>query len=185
MQQPKYKKLKNHRFFLAMCAVPAVMLLIVCLTAAFCGGDKNAVTADVSASGILISETPETEMEPTVESVSEPELISLGEFTVTAYCPCVICCGEWSKEHPSRVGTDYVQMTASGTIPQEGRTIGVDPNVIPYGTIVVIFGHEYIAEDSGAALNGNTIDIYFDSHDEALDFGRQTTEVFVKNIKED
>lgn len=184
MRQSKYRRLKTRRI-LTVGAVFAIALLIIGLTAAFCGGDKSAAVVDASASNIPVSETPETETEPTVESASEPELISLGEFTVTAYCPCVTCCGEWSKEHPSRVGTDYVQMTASGTIPEEGRTIGVDPNVIPYGTVVVIFGHEYVAEDSGAALNGNTIDIYFDSHDEALDFGRQTVEVFVKNIKED
>ena len=113
------------------------------------------------------------------------EYKSLGDFTLTAYCPCVRCCGEWSAEHPSKVGTDYIQKTASGVIPAQGRTISVDTKLIPFGTAVVINGHEYIAEDRGGAIKGNTIDIYFDSHEEALEFGRQTAEVFIEIIKED
>lgn len=116
---------------------------------------------------------------------SEPEPESLGEFVLTAYCPCVKCCGEWSAEHPSRVGTDYIQKTASGTIPTAGRTISVDTSVIPFGTTVIIHGHEYVAEDRGGAIKGNRIDIFFDDHDEALEFGRQTAEVFIINNKED
>lgn len=115
----------------------------------------------------------------------DPEPENLGEFVLTAYCPCVKCCGEWSAEHPSRIGTDYVQKTASGTIPTAGRTIGVDPSVIPFGTTVIIRGHEYVAEDRGGAIKGNKIDIFFDDHNEALEFGRQTAEVFIINNKED
>lgn len=125
---------------------------------------------------------PEFEPEPDPEPVVE--YISLGEFTLTAYCPCVKCCGEWSAEHPSRIGTDYVQKTASGTIPIAGRTVSVDTSVIPFGSIVVINGHEYVAEDRGGAIKGNKVDVYFDSHDEALEFGRQMAEVFIKTIKE-
>lgn len=116
---------------------------------------------------------------------SEPEPESLGEFVLTAYCSCVKCCGEWSAEHPSRIGTDYVQKTASGTIPTAGRTISVDTSVIPFGTTVIIRGHEYVVEDRGGAIKGNKIDIFFDDHDEALEFGRQTAEVFITNNKED
>lgn len=116
---------------------------------------------------------------------SEPEPESLGEFVLTAYCPCVKCCGEWSAEHPSRVGTDYIQKTASGTIPTAGRTISVDTSVIPFGTTVIIHGHEYVAEDRGGAIKGNKIDIFFDDHNEVLEFGRQTAEVFIINNKED
>lgn len=105
---------------------------------------------------------------------------SLGTFTLTAYCPCVMCCGEWSAEHPSHSGTDYVQKTTSGTIPTAGRTIGVDPRIIPLGTTVVINGHEYIAEDCGGAIKGQRIDVFCSNHAEALAFGRQTAEVFIK-----
>lgn len=110
----------------------------------------------------------------------EPELVCLGEFRTTAYCTCVKCCGIWSSEHPSRVGTDYVQRTKSGTIPTAGRTVSVDPDVIPLGTVIIIDGHEYIAEDTGNAIKGNTLDIYFDSHEAAVEYGVQKKTIYIK-----
>jgi 3D (Asp-Asp-Asp) domain-containing protein len=100
--------------------------------------------------------------------IDPPEQISLGEFTITHYCACSRCCGK----------SDGV--TATGTQATEGRTIAVDPEVIPYGTKVLIDGHEYIAEDTGGAIRGNKIDIYVDSHQEAISRGRVVREVFVQ-----
>ena len=74
-----------------------------------------------------------------------------------------------------------MQKTASGTIPTAGRTIATDVSVIPFGTVVYIDGHEFVAEDRGGAVRGNHIDRYFNTHREAWDFGRQTVEVFIKN----
>lgn len=113
----------------------------------------------------------------------EPEWISLGEYILTAYCPCVKCCEIWSAEHPSRKGTNYIQKTASGTIPKAGRTIGADPKTIPYGTVILINGNEYTVEDTGSAARGKKlIDIFHATHQEALVFGRQKAEIFIKNI---
>ena len=127
-------------------------------------------------------ETGFTEIVPFMELKAEFE--SLGEFTLTAYCTCPKCCEEWSAEHPSRAGTGFVQKTASGTIPTPGRTISVDPRVIPFGMTVLIDGREYVAEDCGGAIKGNRIDILFKDHNETLDFGRQKTEVFIKTNEE-
>lgn len=113
-----------------------------------------------------------------LEPLPEPEYSTL-EVKVTAYCCCVKCCGIWSAEHESRIGTDYIQKTSSGTIPEEGRTIATDPKVIPTGSFVIIDGHQYIAEDVGGAIKGNRIDLYFDSHEEALEWGVRTREVIV------
>lgn len=96
------------------------------------------------------------------------EYESLGEYVLTAYCSCSRCSGGWGSK------------TATGTKCKEGRTIAVDPNKIPYGSTVVINGHEYVAEDCGGGIKGKHIDIYFDSHSEALKFGRQKAEVFKK-----
>ena len=64
---------------------------------------------------------------------------------------------------------------STGTVPKEGRTIAVDPKVIPYGSIVYIQDYGYfIAEDCGGAIKGNRIDLFFDSHSEAESFGKQT-----------
>ena len=97
----------------------------------------------------------------------------------TAYCSCPICCGTWSKDHPSRQGTDYEQHTTLGTVPVAGRTVAVDPEVIPLGSRIILDGHEYTAEDTGSGVKGNHIDIYFDSHEEALEWGVKTLEVQV------
>lgn len=119
-------------------------------------------------------------LEAVAELDPEPELIELGEFKTTAYCTCIKCCGVWSQEHPSRVGTDYVQKTASGTIPTAGRTVSVDTEVIPFGTVLVIDGHEYIAEDTGSAVKGQIIDIYFSTHEAAREYGVQYKTIYIK-----
>lgn len=88
-------------------------------------------------------------------------------FSVTAYCSCKKCCGSYSPE--VRGGEAH---TATGTVPAEGRTIAVDPSVIPYGTRVYIDGYgTFIAEDCGGAVKGNHIDMYFDTHEGAVAFG--------------
>lgn len=89
-----------------------------------------------------------------------------GEFKITHYCNCNICCGRWAGGP-----------TASGTIPSANRTIAVDPDVITLGTEVLIDGVQYIAEDTGSAIKGTRIDIYCDSHQEALDRGAYTATV--------
>lgn len=108
------------------------------------------------------------------------EYTCAGEYIVTAYCPCVKCCGTWSAGHPTRIGTDYIQKTASGTIPTAGRTIAADTSVLPFGTVVVIDGLEFVVEDRGSAIEGNRIDIFFETHEEALNWGKQTKMIYIK-----
>ena len=52
--------------------------------------------------------------------------------------------------------------------------------MLPFGTIVEINGIEYTVEDIGGAIKGNHIDIFFDTHEEALQFGKQKAEVYLK-----
>lgn len=103
------------------------------------------------------------------------KLVSLGEFKLTAYCSCPICCGEWAYNRPN--GIVY---GSTGEALTEGYSIAVDPNVIPYGTEVIINGHTYKAQDCGGAIKSNRIDVYFEDHNEALKFGVQYAEVFIK-----
>lgn len=131
------------------------------------------------ASIIAIRLTPDTDTlvhadsEPvqTIQSTPkpiEPVLINMGEYKLTAYCPCMKCCGK----------TDGI--TASGVQAVQGVTIAADTSVLPFDTVVIIGGKEYIVQDVGGAIKGNKIDIYFDNHQEALDFGVQYADVFVK-----
>lgn len=114
--------------------------------------------------------------EEQVETVAElPETYQraedLGEFKLTAYCHCAKCNGPWVGEP-----------TASGAEMTVGRTIAVDPEVIPLGSTVYINGFAYVAEDTGSAIKGNRIDVLLPSHDEALDFGVQYANVsIIKN----
>lgn len=117
----------------------------------------------------------QTSTEPIVETIYNVETIYetvsyLGEFKITAYCACEKCCGIYASGY-----------TATGTYATEGRTIAVDPSVIPYGTTVKINGQNYVAEDCGGAIKGNRIDIFFDSHDEASKYGVQNHDVFLVN----
>jgi 3D (Asp-Asp-Asp) domain-containing protein len=106
-------------------------------------------------------ETPEETTAPTEEPQSvEPVLESLGTFKLTAYCPCSKCCGEWADG-----------ITYTGTIATADRTVAVDPSVIPLGSTLYINGQAYIAEDIGGAIKNNRIDVFFDTHEAALQFG--------------
>lgn len=154
-----------------------LVALIISLATRPAASVEESVPTIITAPSVSAA-APEAPSEP-VQPI-EPELIELGTFKTTAYCTCVKCCGIWSQEHPSRIGTDYVQKTASGTIPTAGRTVAVDINLISYGTVLIIDGHEYIAEDTGSAVKGNVIDIYFDSHEDALEYGVQYKKIYIK-----
>ena len=130
------------------------LFLVVVFTMVFVGG--------YTVGSAPTSETEYVYVEP------EPALKSLGTFKLTAYCACSRCCGKCDG------------ITATGTKATAGRTIAVNPRKIPYGTEVIIYGHTYIAEDCGGAIKDKKIDIFFNSHAEALKFGVQYAEVFVK-----
>lgn len=100
---------------------------------------------------------------------------SIGEFKVTAYCSCEKCCGIWAENRPN--GVVY---TASGEKAEAGKTIAVDTSVIPFGTEVKIGDVIYTAQDTGSAVKGNVIDIYYDSHEDALNHGAKYQEVEVR-----
>ncbi len=94
-------------------------------------------------------------------------------FTVTGYCSCHICCHPYD---PACTGKPSI--TKSGTVPKGNYTIATDWNVIPKGTHVWIDGKEYVAEDTGGAIKGNKIDIYFSNHSDAQRWGVQNKWVY-------
>lgn len=96
-------------------------------------------------------------------------LISLGEFKITVYDACEYCSGNW--------GTQLARPCSGGHNAIENHTVAVDPDVIPYGTRLLIDGIEYVAEDCGDAVKGNVIDVYVE--DCKNSFGRKFSEVFI------
>ena len=153
--------------------IPSFVALIILLifTIPVC-----VITEKISAQAVEVSEVTEVP-EPIIEqeyttAVAEREYIEV-TATLTAYCPCVKCCGK----------SDGI--TASGTQATAGRTVAVDTRLIPYGTEISIDGKTYVAEDCGGKVKGYTIDVFFDSHEEALNFGRQTKTVKIyKTVSE-
>ncbi len=91
----------------------------------------------------------------------------LKSVTLTAYSAGVASTGK-DESHP------LYGITASGATVQEGQTIAVDPDVIPMGWWVYIEGVGFRrAEDTGGAIKGNKIDVYFDSESHVKKFGRK------------
>lgn len=104
-----------------------------------------------------------------VEDVGKPVITSAGEFEITHYCTCSICCGDYADG-----------ITATGTVATPGRTVAADPTILPYGTILLVDEKEYVVEDCGGAIKGNRIDILMESHEAAKKAGRFRAEVSIK-----
>ena len=108
----------------------------------------------------------------TIEDLKSNEysLVYMGNFKLTQYC-----CEEY--EHICGTGNG---ITATGTKVTAGRTIAVDPSVIPYGTRVYIEGFGWrVAEDCGGAVDGKHIDIAAPTHQEALSIGTRNGGVWM------
>ena len=128
--------------------------------------------AEDPAPVVVYVEQPAPDPQPEPAEAVDP-VQSLGEFKVTHYCACPICCGKWADG-----------ITATGTTATEGRTIAVDPTVIPLGsTVRVTYGDgtvaEYIAEDAGSAIQGNRLDVFVADHGRAWDLGVRYADVIV------
>ena len=89
-------------------------------------------------------------------------------YKITAYCSCSKCCGKTTGR------------TASGTKATAGRTVAASSK-FAFGTKLNIGGHRYTVEDRGGAINGNRIDIYVNSHAQALQWGVKYLPVSVAN----
>ena len=116
------------------------------------------------------------------------------ELLVTGYCNCGKCCG-WRKkwfffgepvyDYGNLRGTPKkVGVTASGAVAAKG-TIAADPTVYPFGTRIWIPGYgSGTVQDIGGSIKGAHIDIWFQSHAEALAWGARKIKVKVENSKE-
>ena len=76
----------------------------------------------------------ETEAEEPIMTSSEDKTY-YGACTITHYCSCSACCGQWAGSP-----------TASGVMPQAGVTVASD---LPFGTQIEINGQRYVVQDRG------------------------------------
>jgi len=88
-------------------------------------------------------------------------------YRVTAYCPCKICCGRYADG-----------VTASGHIIQPGDKFVAAPRNIPFGEWLTIpdYGRVQV-KDRGGAIKGNRFDVFFPTHQAALNWGVRYLEV--------
>ena len=91
---------------------------------------------------------------------------SSGKYKITAYCPCMKCCGKTNG------------ITAMGTKATANHTVAASSQ-FAFGTKLKINGIVYTVEDRGGAIYGNRIDIYMNSHAEALAWGVRYLDVEV------
>jgi 3D (Asp-Asp-Asp) domain-containing protein len=93
----------------------------------------------------------------------------LRPMEITAYCPCEKCCGDQADG-----------ITASGYEIQSGDKLIAAPRTFRFGTRMLILGYG-IAEvkDRGGAIKGNRLDVFFGTHQEALEWGRQKVAVII------
>lgn len=123
---------------------------------------KSTVT---SRSGTTNTRTNKSEEENNTNNASSASWIWAN---VTAYCPCSKCCGGYANG-----------ITAMGTTARANHTIAA-PSNYAFGTKIEIQGMGvFTVEDRGGAITGNKIDVYFNSHSEALAFGRKQLQMRV------
>lgn len=119
-------------------------------------------------------------IEPTIELTPEPEIEPVVELTttetyrVTAYCACEKCCGKWALNRPVDENGNEIVRGAGGVELVNGYTVA---SPLPFGTKINLDGYgivevqdrtaKWIVEKHGE----NVIDIYFNDHDAAWDFG--------------
>lgn len=120
----------------------------------------------------VVGETPP----PAETPIGELPAGTYNPFQATAYDPALG--GINSNGDPTT--------TATSTRPTAGRTIAVDPRVIPYGSVVAIrvpgmpsLDGLYLAEDTGGAIKGNRVDILLSGYSRAMQFGRRGVEIAV------
>jgi len=108
----------------------------------------------------------------------------------TAYCACKKCCG-WKRKYgcclgptvyaggPNKGERKKVGITADGSKAKNG-TIAADTRRYAFGTIMHVPGYGWgEVHDTGAAIKGNRLDLFFSSHKKALEWGRRTVKVRV------
>jgi len=95
------------------------------------------------------------------------------QMRVTAYCPCPKCCGEYSDGE-----------TACGHKIRPGDAFAAADRKYPFGTEMVIAGYQNTQPvkvlDRGGAIRGNRLDVFFHSHEEALEWGVKHLDVKVR-----
>ena len=176
-ERKKDRKDKRANFWMLICLIFCFIVLIFSLVDAFHKDEPVEVVeqsvqySQTSVRGDNIPASGYSSLEAMIEDGEYPENRAI--FKVTHYCGCSKCCGKWSS------GSESDAIGASGTKLKAYQSIAVDPNVIPLGTILHdSTGKQYVAEDTGSAINGYRIDIFTGNHQAAKELGVKEIELY-------
>lgn len=98
------------------------------------------------------------------------------EFTVTATAYT-----SGPESTGKKPGHPQYGLTATGARARAGRTIAVDPQLIPLGSLVHIedLNEDRVAEDTGGAIQGERIDLYMERVPDAVEWGVREVRIHV------
>lgn len=137
--------------------------------------DTGLVSSEEKSSAVIASEAASSSTGSTAAADGENTLITASGDTLT-----------WTQVL-SCTATAYTGggSTASGTSARVGA-VAVDPDVIPLGSLLYIVSDDgyciygiCVAEDTGSAISGSRVDLYFDTYSECVNFGQRTVTVYV------
>jgi 3D (Asp-Asp-Asp) domain-containing protein len=161
---------------LRLCLIAASVALVIGVAAIGLARTTDPAVTNVNSA-------PQSTLNPRADSVEllramsivapQPQPVSkIVTMEVTAYCACTRCCG------PNAQG-----ITASGkdVSYNSGKFVAADRS-LPFGQRLIIPGyHDEPVEviDRGGAIKGNKLDVFFATHQEALEWGRRTVAVTI------
>ena len=155
----------------------AIVGLLVCVLA-------TAIVAGKTGHNLRLTVLATTADEPAAERNSPSAVTSeidaqptdewsTVKMRVTAYCPCGKCCGEYADG-----------VTACGHRINQGDTFVAADKRFGFGTEMLIPGYNHSQPvkvlDRGGAIRGNRLDVFFNTHQQALEWGVQYLDVKVR-----
>ena len=134
---------------------------------------EQQVQQDTSQEQRLISSLMKDDFVTAYEKLQQSGHWQVVRMRVTGYCPCSQCCGAFSDG-----------ITANNHHIQPGDTFAAADKSYRFGTEMVIPGYNgrqsVQVKDRGGAINGNRLDLFFHTHQEALQWGVQYLDVLIK-----
>ena len=158
----------------------AILLVLVLLSAVGKAQERHEVaTASAQKPPILLAATLDTPAEEMLHDIGLPAVVVPPKprtltMEVTAYCPCKKCCGKKAQG-----------VTASGlkVTHNRGQFVAADTAILPFHQKLLIPGYAdgvpVPVIDRGGAIKGNRLDVFFATHEQALQWGRRTVDVVV------
>lgn len=150
--------------------VVSVVIVIVIASSIFCFGLYRGYDLNGDDDKVVDINIPDSETSQITTPIEYSLKIKHRTMTLTAYCPCERCCGDWADG-----------ITASGHKIMAGDKFVAAPKDLPFGTVLDVpeYGKVEVL-DRGGAIKENRLDLFFDTHQKALNFGiRRNVEVII------